>query len=198
MIFPKKCAIIGIVIRCERVGQRFDPFTLRQHSRKEMCMKLKKFGSTEQRIYDLIAPTVTELGYLVWDVRYEKEGANWYLRLFIDSETDTISINDCERVTGPVNDLLDEADPITQSYILEVSSAGLEAELVRESHFDACIGCEVRARGFRPFGDGSRELVGILRDWSREQIVLTVDGEDQELALNTLAFVKLYFDFGET
>lgn len=161
-------------------------------------MKLKKFGSTEQRIYDLIAPTVTELGYLVWDVRYEKEGANWYLRLFIDSETDTISINDCERVTGPVNDLLDEADPITQSYILEVSSAGLEAELVRESHFDACIGCEVRARGFRPFGDGSRELVGILRDWSREQIVLTVDGEDQELALNTLAFVKLYFDFGET
>ena len=56
-------------------------------------MKLKKFGGTEQRIYDLIAPLVTELGYLVWDVRFEKEGANRYLRIFIDSETDTISIN---------------------------------------------------------------------------------------------------------
>ncbi|MBQ4464693.1 MAG: ribosome maturation factor RimP, partial [Oscillospiraceae bacterium] len=56
-------------------------------------MKLKKFGGTEQRIYDLLAPVVTDLGYLVWDVRYEKEGANWYLRIFIDSETDSISIN---------------------------------------------------------------------------------------------------------
>lgn len=160
-------------------------------------MKLKKFGSTEQRIYDLIAPVITGLGYLVWDVRYEKEGANWYLRLFIDSETDTISINDCEKVTGPVSDLLDERDPIAQSYILEVSSAGLEADLVRESHFDACIGSQVRVRGIRPFEDGSRELIGELKDWNRETITLTVNGEDRELALNTLAFVKLYFDFGE-
>ena len=160
-------------------------------------MKLKKFGGTEQRIYDLIAPLVTELGYLVWDVRFEKEGANRYLRIFIDSETDTISINDCERVTRPVDALLDERDPIEGSYILEVSSAGLEADLGRESHFDACIGCEVRARGIRPFEDGSREVIGVLEDWSKESIVLTVDGQQRELALAGLAFVKLYFDFDE-
>ena len=160
-------------------------------------MKLKKFGGTEQRIYDLIAPLITELGYLVWDVRYEKEGASMYLRIFIDSETDTISINDCERVTKPVDTLLDEKDPIDGSYILEVSSAGLEADLVRESHFDACIGCKVRARGIRPFEDGSRELIGVLEDWSKESITLTVDGEQKVLPLAGLAFVKLYFDFGE-
>lgn len=158
-------------------------------------MKLKKFGSTEQRVYDLIAPIVTDLGYLVWDVRYEKEGANWYLRIFIDSETSTISINDCERVTTPVSDLLDERDPIAQSYILEVSSAGLEADLVRESHFDACIGCEVRVKSIRPLADGSREVVGTLKDWDKESVTLTVNGEDQTLELGTLAFVKLYFDF---
>ena len=158
-------------------------------------MKLKKFGGTEQKIYDMIAPIVTGLGYLVWDVRYEKEGADWYLRIFIDSETDTIGINDCEKVTTPVSDLLDEKDPIAQSYILEVSSAGLEADLVRESHFDACLGCEVRVLGFRPFEDGSREVVGILEDWDKEGITLQVNDTEQKYSFQSLAFVKLYFDF---
>ena len=160
-------------------------------------MKLKKFGGTEQKIYDMIAPIVTDLGYLIWDVRYEKEGANWYLRIFIDSETDTIGITDCEKVTTPVSDLLDEKDPIAQSYILEVSSAGLEADLVRESHFDACIGCEVRARGIRPLEDGSREVVGILEDWDKEGITLKIADAEQKYSFQSLAFVKLYFDFNE-
>ncbi len=161
-------------------------------------MKLKKFGGTEQRIYDLIAPVVTDLGYLVWDVRYEKEGANWYLRIFIDSETETIGIDDCVKVTEPVDALLEEADPIAQSYILEVSSAGLEADLVRESHFDACLGCQVRARGFRPFADGSREIIGELKEWDKDGITLDVDGTEQKLAFSALTFVKLFFDFDET
>ena len=158
-------------------------------------MKLKKFGSTEQKIYDLIAPIVNELGYLVWDVRYEKEGASWYLRIFIDSETETVSINDCEKVTTPVSDLLDEKDPIAQSYILEVSSPGLEADLIRESHFDACLGCEVRARGFRDFENGSREIVGTLTDWNKDFITLQTPEQTLELPFSALTFVKLYFAF---
>jgi len=159
-------------------------------------MKLKKFGGTEQKVYDMIYPVVTELGYLVWDVRYEKEGASWYLRIFIDSETDTISIQDCEKVTAPVSDLLDEKDPIPQGYILEVSSPGLEAELVRESHFDACLGCEVRARGFRNFENGSRELIGILKAWDKDGVTLQTEQEQEvTLPFSALAFVKLYFAF---
>ena len=160
-------------------------------------MKLKKFGSTEQKIYDLVFPLITDLGYLIWDVRYEKEGASWYLRIFIDSETDTISIQDCEKVTAPVSDLLDEKDPISQGYILEISSPGLEADLIRESHFDACLGCEVRVRGIRPFEDGSREVVGILEDWDKEGISLKVNDTEQKYPFPNLAFVKLYFDFDE-
>lgn len=158
-------------------------------------MKLKKFGSTEQRIYELAAPIVTELGYLVWDIRYEKEGASWYLRIFIDSETDIISINDCTKVTEPISDMLDEKDPIAQSYILEVSSAGLEADLIRESHFDACIGSKVRARLIRPMEDGGREAVGILTDWNKERVTLETENGTVELPFAALAFVKLYFEF---
>ena len=157
-------------------------------------MKLKKFGSTEQRVYDLAAPIVTELGYLVWDIRYEKEGASWYLRVFIDSETGVISINDCEKVTGPISDMLDEKDPIAQSYILEVSSAGLEADLIRESHFDACLGSKVRARLIRPM-EGVREMAGILTDWNKERIVLETENGNAEIPFSALAFVKLYFEF---
>ncbi len=158
-------------------------------------MKLKKFGSTEQKIYDLIAPVVTEMGYLIWDVRYEKEGANWYLRIFIDSEQETITIQDCEKVTAPVSDLLDEKDPIPQSYILEISSPGLEAELIRESHFDACVGCTVRVKGFRNFDDGNREIVGVLEDWNKDMLTLRTPEKTMQLPFSALAFVKLYFSF---
>ena len=157
-------------------------------------MKLKKFGSTEQRVYGLAAPSVTELGYLVWDIRFEKEGASWYLRIFIDSETKTISINDCEKVTGPISDMLDEEDPIAQSYILEISSAGLERDLIRESHFDACLDSVVRARLIRPM-EGLKEVVGTLTAWDKEKVTIRTESEEMEIPFAALAFVKLYFEF---
>ncbi|MBE6826894.1 MAG: ribosome maturation factor RimP [Oscillospiraceae bacterium] len=157
-------------------------------------MKLKKFGSTEQRVYGLAAPIVTELGYLVWDIRFEKEGASWYLRIFIDSETKTISINDCEKVTGPISDMLDEEDPIAQSYILEISSAGLERDLIRESHFDACLDSVVRARLIRPM-EGLKEVVGTLTAWDKEKVTIRTESEEMEIPFAALAFVKLYFEF---
>ena len=106
-------------------------------------MKFKKFGSTEQKVYELIKPITDELGYYLWDVCYEKEGAMWYLRVFIDQD-EGISIADCERATAPINDILDETDPIDQSYVLEVGSAGLERELVKEEHFEVCVGDTVK------------------------------------------------------
>ena len=86
-------------------------------------MKIKKFGSTESRIYELVHPIAEEHGLIVWDVRFEKEGAMWYLRVFLDCMDRPVNINDCENVTRPLNKLLDELDPIPQSYTLEVGSA---------------------------------------------------------------------------
>ena len=111
-------------------------------------MKFKKFGGTEQKVYDLIKPITDDLGYYLWDVCYEKEGAMWYLRVFIDQD-EGIGIEDCERATAPINQILDEKDPIPQSYMLEVGSAGLERELVKEEHFEVCQGDTVRIRFIR-------------------------------------------------
>ena len=73
-------------------------------------MKFKKFGNTEQRVYDLVRPITDELGYYLWDVSYVKEGAMWYLRIFIDCD-EGITIDDCEKATRPIDEALDAADP---------------------------------------------------------------------------------------
>ena len=160
-------------------------------------MKLKKFNGTESRIYALVQQVFDEQnlndsGLVVWDVRFEKEGAAWYLRVLLDHMERAVNITDCEQVTRPLNKLLDELDPIPQSYTLEVGSAGLERELIRETHFDACEGCRVHVRLIRPAEDGAKELTAVLKGCDREQItLLTDDGTETELPLAGIAFVKL-------
>lgn len=160
-------------------------------------MKIKKFGSTEAKIYDMVHPIAEEHGLIVWDVRFEKEGAMWYLRVFLDHMERPVNIADCEAVTRPLNKLLDETDPIPQTYTLEVGSAGLERELIRETHFDACEGSKVRVRMIRPLEDGTKELTGILKQCDRETVTLDFDGAEKALPLSGIAFVKLA-DFDET
>lgn len=157
-------------------------------------MKFKKFGGTEQRVYDLIKPITDELGYFLWDVCYEKEGALWYLRVFIDQD-EGITIDDCERATRPISDILDEKDPISQSYMLEVGSAGLERDLVKEEHFEVCKGDAVRIRFIRSI-DGEKEIVAELRDADKNEVtVADENGEERKFPLSDIAFVKLYMDF---
>ena len=157
-------------------------------------MKLKKFGSTEQKVYDLVKPVTDELGYFLWDVCYVKEGAMWYLRVFIDRD-EGITIEDCEKVTEPVNAVLDEADPIAQSYMLEVGSAGLERELVKEEHFEVCQGGTVRIRVIRS-NNGEKEIVAQLAGADKEKVtVLLESGEERSYPLADVAFVKLWLDF---
>ncbi len=157
-------------------------------------MKYKKFGATEQRVYDLIKPITDELGYYLWDICYEKEGAMWYLRVFIDQD-EGISIDDCERATAPINEALDEADPISQSYVLEVGSAGLERELVKEEHFEVCTGDTVRLRLIRA-ADGEKEFTAVLAGADREGVTLALeDGSERKFPLADIAYVKLYLEF---
>lgn len=159
-----------------------------------LLLKLKKFGNTERKIYDLVKPITDELEYFLWDISFVKEGAVWYLRVFIDRD-EGISIDDCETVTAPVSDMLDREDPITQSYILEVGSAGLERELVREEHFEACIGDTVQIKLIRAV-DGEKDIIGTLLSADRDKITVgTDDGAEKEYMLADIAHVKLYLDF---
>lgn len=154
-------------------------------------MKIKKFGNTESLVYELVRPIAEAMRLIVWDVRYEKEGAMWYLRIFLDRMDYPVTIEDCEHVTRPLNQLLDQVDPIPQTYTLEVSSAGLERELIRETHFSACEGSRVRVRCIRPLESGVRELVGDLRGYDREQVTVCVNEAEITVPLAQIAYVRL-------
>ncbi len=140
----------------------------------------------------LAEPLCEELGLFLWDVKLEKEGANRYLRVYIDRDGG-ISIDDCEALHRPLDKLLDEYDPIDGSYIFEVCSPGLARRLERPEHFEVCIGDEVRVRYIRP-KDGEKEFIGTLKSFSPGEITVLRDGEEVNVKLSETAFVKLYDD----
>ncbi len=163
-------------------------------------MKMKKFGSTEQLVFDLVKPIADEFGSDIWDVRFEKEGASWYLRVFIDRE-DGVTIDDCEAISRPLSDLLDEKDPISQGYFLEVGSAGLERELIRESHFEASLNQTVSIKLFKAI-DGVKDFTATLTGFDKEALKLSFPIETEEensktIMLSDIASIRLYEDFEE-
>ena len=137
----------------------------------------------------LAAPVVEENGCTLWDVEYVREGGEWFLRLYID-KTGGVSIQDCEAISRPVSDLLDEADPIEGSYTFEVSSAGLERALKKPEHFAACMGQTVDLKLYRPV-DGSKERTGVLENY--QDGAVTVDGVTFEK--KDVAAVRLHVSF---
>ena len=90
----------------------------------------KKKTNTVEAVTELVKPIIEQMGLILWDVRFVKEGAGWYLRIFIDKDSG-VTIEDCENVTRAVDKPLDDLDPIEQNYCLEVSSPGIERELVK-------------------------------------------------------------------
>lgn len=145
-------------------------------------------------VRELAQPLCDELGLFLWDVRFEKEGATWYLRIIIDKDGG-INVDDCEALHRPLNDLLDEVDPIPQQYVFEVSSPGLARELRRPEHFEVCIGDPVRVRFIRP-KNGEKEIIRTLSGYDKVNIALTDEnGVSEEVPLSECAFVKLYDDY---
>lgn len=124
----------------------------------------------------LIKDTVQEQGVTLWDVRFVKEGADWFLRVFIDSEKG-ISIDDCVNVSHAIDPIIDEADPIDRSYCMEVSSPGLNRELIKEEHFLAMMGKEVTVKLYKAVGS-SKEINGTLSKYDDGDITInTADGQ---------------------
>ena len=151
-------------------------------------MKAKK--NVAGIVWDLVAPVADELGYMIWDVEYVKEAGQWFLRLYIDKEGG-ISIEDCEAVSRPMSDLLDEADPIEGSYVFEVSSAGADRVLKTDAHFEQFMGAEVEVKLYRP-RDGRKEFVGLLRTHNDGDVTVEINGEIAEFTKKEIALVRLY------
>ncbi|HBL41013.1 MAG TPA: ribosome maturation factor [Ruminococcaceae bacterium] len=141
-----------------------------------------KGGNTVAAVTALAQPIAEQLGLRLWDVRFVKEGADWFLRVFIDKDGG-VGIDDCVAMSHALDKPLDEADPIEQSYCLEVSSPGTDRELTRAAHFEACLGSPINVRMIRPLEDGRRELNGILESHDKDGFVVDL-GEDGKLLLN--------------
>lgn len=147
-------------------------------------------GNTVSRVTEIITPYAEELGLDIWDVRFAKEGTDWYLRIFIDKEGG-ISIDDCVDLTHAVTKPLDEADPISQSYTLEVSSPGVERELTADKHFEKYIGADVMVRLIRPVNN-VRDYDGKLVSYNGGEITLSLaDGEELKVNKKDTSYVKL-------
>ena len=138
----------------------------------------------------LAEPIAQEQGCTLWDVEYVKEAGTWFLRVYIDKESG-VSINDCEAVSRPLSDKLDEVDPIEGSYVLEVGSAGADRVLKKPEHFAAYIGSEVEVRFYRP-QDGKKELVGVLAGYENGNV--TLEG-DLHFEKKDIAQVRLHVTF---
>ncbi len=150
---------------------------------------------TEQEITKMVSPLIIELGYELYDVMFVKEGAEWFLRLFIDSPKG-IDLDDCEKVSNRVSDLLDETDPITTSYSLEVSSCGLERHLREKIHFEKAIGKNVEIKFFKPI-NGEKSVDGELLKIEDDKISLMRDGVEVDVDLSDVSSAKILFDWEE-
>lgn len=140
---------------------------------------------------ELAQPVAERLGLMVWDVKYVKEGASYYLRIFIDKDGG-VTIDDCEKLATEMNEILDAEDFIDSSYYFEVSSPGLGRELSRPEHFARFIGEEVKLRLYKA-RDGRKEYTGKLLSYG-EDIRLDCDGTQEAFPLPQVARVNLLDD----
>ncbi len=141
------------------------------------------------KVFSLVEETVKAQNVSLWDVRFVKEGANWYLRIIIDSENG-ISIDDCTNVHHAVDPILDEADPIDRSYYLEVCSPGLERELTRDEHYEQMVGQKVKIKLYKA-KDGVKEFSGFLKLGNKEKVILTTENSELEFARSEISFCRL-------
>ncbi len=140
---------------------------------------------------ELAQPVADELGYVIWDTEYVKEGGRYILRYTIDKDGG-VGIDDCERFHRAVDPLLDEADPIEESYTLEVSSPGIERELKYEWHYECCVGDTVEVKLYKPF-EGSKSFIGKLLPLD-ENINIEVNGKKISIPRDAVAKVNIWFD----
>ena len=129
----------------------------------------------ESRIAALVEPVVKEKNLELVDVEYVREGAHWYLRIYIDKDGG-VDMDDCTEISYKVSDLLDKQNPIPQAYMLEVSSPGLERPLKKEEDFARFQGKLVTVHTAVPY-QGYQEFSGNLVGLVNEEIVLEYEGK---------------------
>lgn len=143
-----------------------------------------------EKVAALARPVVEEEGCRLWDVEYVREAGTWYLRILVDKDGG-LGIDDCERISRRLDPMLDEADPIPDSYVFEVGSAGAERELKRASDYEQFLGSEVEIRLYQPL-NGSKAFVGTLKSYDDGDVTIVIGGNEQRFEKGKIALVKLH------
>ncbi|MBR3988479.1 MAG: ribosome maturation factor RimP [Clostridia bacterium] len=146
-------------------------------------MAQSKGTNIAESVKSIAEPIAENFGVRVWDVRFLKEGAEWYLRIFIDKDGG-VNINDCENVSRAIDPLLDEKDFISQNYILEVSSPGLERELTRDEHFEEYVGKDIKVRLIRPMEGLGKEFCGVLKSFDGSDLTIEDYSGENQVTIN--------------
>ncbi|MGD9559134.1 MAG: ribosome maturation factor RimP [Oscillospiraceae bacterium] len=160
-----------------------------------MPKALKQPGGVAAKVEALVRPTIEGMGLRLWDVRFEKEGAEWVLRVLIDRDA-PMDTDTCEAASRAIDPLLDEADPIDQGYLLEVGSPGLGRKLTRKEHFAAVAGQKVMARLFQPDAAGRREVAGTLLKLEDDTVWLGTEAGEVAVPVAAASAFKLCDDEG--
>ena len=138
-------------------------------------------------------PVVEQFGCELWDVEYVREGSDYFLRLYIDKEGG-VDIDDCEKISRAVDPILDERDPIAESYHFEVCSAGLERALKRPGDFARFMGSPITVKLYRP-RNGLKEIPGILRGYEDGCVTVEAGKETITFEKSQVALVRLRVEF---
>ena len=138
-------------------------------------------------------PVVENHGCELWDVEYVREGSDYFLRLYLDKDGG-VDITDCEAISRAMDPILDEKDPISNSYIFEVCSAGLERALKRPSDFEKFMGSAVTVKLYRP-RNGLKEIPCVLSGYENGKITVTAGKETITFEKSEVALVRLRVEF---
>ena len=151
--------------------------------------------SIETNVIKILEPIINNLGYEVYDVIYEKEGKDNYLRIFIDNGKQ-ITLEDCEKVNNAITDILDEKDLIKSQYFLEVSSPGLERRIRTDKQLEMFKNEKIEIHLFKAI-EKQKIITGILKDYDQEKIVLQVDENEISVDKTNISKMKNVYNWEE-
>ena len=144
-------------------------------------------------VTQLAQPVVESFGCELWDMEYVREGSERFLRMYLDKDGG-VDIDDCEKIHRAIDPILDEKDPIPESYHFEVSSAGLERALKRPGDFERFMGSPVLVKLYRP-RNGLKEIPGILRGYEDGKVTVEAGKETITFEKSLVALVRLRVEF---
>ncbi|CDE90660.1 ribosome maturation factor RimP [Clostridium sp. CAG:389] len=151
-------------------------------------------ASIEEKVTNLVEPIIEKIGYELYDVEYAKEGKNYFLRIFIDSEKG-IYLNDCEKVNDAITDILDTENYIKDQYFLEISSPGIERVLRKDKHLEKNIGTDINVKLFKKDENGKKEYLGKLKEYNQNEIVIEQEEKEIKIERKNISQIKTVYNW---